>query len=126
MQTNEQYEKELEEIIKDRKSIQLQIQKNEKILKELTESISKFTDEQEFIIRKKENIYTEKNSVNESINQNKLEISLKKESIKWKKEYNNEYYSKEYLDSIRAGLYSKKSIINKQVDLRDFIEVETY
>lgn len=82
LQTNEQYEKELEEIIKDRKSIQLQIQKNEKILKELTESISKFTDEQEFIIRKKENIYTEKNSVNESINQNKLEISLKKESIK--------------------------------------------
>ena len=82
LQTNEQYEKELEEIIKDRKSIQLQIQKNEKILKELTESISKFTDEQEFIIRKKENIYTEKNSVNESINQNKLEISIKKESIK--------------------------------------------
>lgn len=82
LQTNEQYEKELEEIIKDRESIQLQIQKNEKILKELTESISKFTDEQEFIIRKKENIYTEKNSVNESINQNKLEISIKKESIK--------------------------------------------
>lgn len=43
-----------------------------------------------------------------------------------KKEYNNEYYSKEYLDSIRAELYSKRSIINKQVDLRDFIEVETY
>ena len=82
LQTNEQYEKELEEIIKDRESIQLQIQKNEKILKELIESISKFTDEQEFIIRKKENIYTEKNSVNESINQNKLEISIKKESIK--------------------------------------------
>jgi chromosome segregation protein SMC len=82
LQTNEQYEKELEEITKDRESIQLQIQKNEKILKELTESISKFTDEQEFIIRKKENIYTEKNSVNESINQNKLEISIKKESIK--------------------------------------------
>lgn len=42
------------------------------------------------------------------------------------KEYNNEYYSKEYLDSIQTDLYNERSIINKQVDLRDFIEVETY
>lgn len=42
------------------------------------------------------------------------------------KEYDNEYYSKKYLDSIRTDLYNERSIINKQVDLRDFIEVETY
>ena len=43
-----------------------------------------------------------------------------------KKEYNNEYYSKEYLDSIQTDLYGERSIINKQIDLRNFIEVETY
>ena len=42
------------------------------------------------------------------------------------KEYSNEYYSKKYLDSIQTDLYNERSIINKQVDLRDFIEVETY
>ena len=42
------------------------------------------------------------------------------------KEYDNEYYSKKYLDSIQTNLYNERSIINKQVDLRDFIEVETY
>lgn len=42
------------------------------------------------------------------------------------KEYDNEYYSKEYLDSIQTNLYNERSIINKQIDLRDFIEVETY
>lgn len=43
-----------------------------------------------------------------------------------KKEYNNEYYSKEYLDSIQTDLYNERYIINKQIDLRNFIEVETY
>ena len=33
---------------------------------------------------------------------------------------------KKYLDSIQTNLYNERSIINKQVDLRDFIEVETY
>ena len=57
---------------------------------------------------------------------NKLNIDWKERAVLRAKSYQKFHYSKEYLDSIRAELYSKKSIINKQVDLRDFIEVETY